>query len=71
MKTKLDIFYCKETDTLDIGSGRPAGYGEDISEDLIVNSNAQGEVVGFTLEHAAELLLPLLKRYECHSRQPQ
>ena len=71
MKTQLAIFYCKETDTLDIGSGRPAGYGEDISEDLIVNSNAQGEVVGFTLEHAAELLLPLLKRYESHSRQPQ
>ena len=71
MKTQLDIFYCKETDTLDIGSGRPAGYGEDISEDLIVNSNAQGEVVGLTLEHAAELLLPLLKRYESHSRQPQ
>ena len=55
MSDKLKIYYWKETDTLDIGDGRPAGYGEYLSDDLIVNSNAAGEVVGFTLEHAAEI----------------
>ena len=71
MKNKLDVFYCKETDTLDIGSGHPAGYGADISENLIVNSNAEGEVVGFTLEHAAEMLLPYLKQYESQAKLNQ
>ena len=71
MKTKLDVFYCKETDTLDIGNGSPAGYGADVSENLIANSNDEGEVVGFTLEHAAELLLPFLTQYDSQAKLGQ
>ena len=41
-----------ETDILSLWNGRPADEGADIAENL----NAEGDVVGFTLEHAAELL---------------
>ena len=65
---KLRILYDKESDTLSLWNGLPAGYGESVAQHLTAELNAAsvaeggegGEVVGITLEHAAELLLPIL-----------
>ena len=62
---KLQIYYHRESDTLSLWNGVPAGYGETVAQHLTAELNAAsvpegGEVVGITLEHAAELLLPYL-----------
>ena len=53
---KLNIYYDSETDTLSLWNGQPANEGADVAENLTADFNAEGEVIGFTLEHAAELL---------------
>ena len=53
---KPKIYYDRETDTLSIWNGIPASEAEDVAEHLVADFNEKGEVVGFTLEHAAELL---------------
>ena len=53
---KLDIYYDRETDTLSLWNVRPASEGTDVAENLIAEFDDEGEVVGFTLDHAAELL---------------
>ncbi len=53
---KLDIYYDGETDTLSLWNGRPANEGADVAENLIAEFDCEGEVVGFTLDHATELL---------------
>ncbi len=60
MLEKLDIFYDPETDTLDIGNGRPACYGEDVAENLTAHTTEEGEVAFFVLSHASEVLFPHL-----------
>ena len=60
MLEKLDIFYDPETDTLDIGNGRPACYGEDVAENLTAHTTEDGEVAFFVLSHASEVLFPHL-----------
>ena len=57
---KLDIFYDPETDTLDIGNGRPACYGEDVAENLTAHTTEEGDVAFFVLSHASEVLFPHL-----------
>lgn len=57
---KLTIDYDRETDTLSLWSGRPASEGRDVAENLVADLDAEGNVVGFTLEHAGELLGPTL-----------
>ena len=57
---KLDIYYDSETDTLSLWNGRPGNEGADVAENLIVDFGRDGEVIGFTLDHAAELLGPFL-----------
>ena len=57
---KLTIDYDPETDTLSLWNGRPASEGQDIAESLVADMDAQGNIVGFTLEHAATLLGPAL-----------
>ena len=52
----LSIHYDPETDTLSLWNGQPADEGADVAENLTVDLNLDGEVVGFTLEHAAQLL---------------
>ena len=75
---KLEIAYYDETDTLSLWNGRPASEGGDliatgalipgngadsaVTGDIIVDYDADGRVVGFTIEHAAELLLHPLAR---------
>ena len=61
---KLIVDYCPETDTLSLWNGQPASSGADVSEDLVVDLDAAGAAVGFTLEHAAVVLLPLLEQRE-------
>ena len=56
----LDIYYDPVSDTLSLWNGSPAGYGEMVAKHLTAESNADGEIVGMTLEHAAELLKPYL-----------
>ena len=56
----LEIHYFPQTDTLDLGNGMPAAEGYDIAENLIANVRDDGEVVSFTLEHAAETLAPYI-----------
>lgn len=57
---KLDIFYDPETDTLDIGNGLSACYGEDVAENLTAHTTEEGEVVFFILSNASEVLFPYL-----------
>ena len=75
---KLDIRYFHDTDTLSLWNGRPASEGGDliatgelissngegnaVTVDIIADYDADGRVVGFTIEHAAELLLHPLAR---------
>jgi hypothetical protein len=57
---ELTVAYCKETDTLDLQNPVPVKDGEDVSADLVVFYGDADELVRFTLEHAAEFLLPCL-----------
>ena len=53
---KPKIYYDRETDTLSIWNGIPASEAEDVAEHLVADLDDAGQVVGFTLEHASELL---------------
>ena len=57
---KLLIRYHQQTDTLVLWNGLPAGNGETVAQNLVAESNDAGEITGIVLEHAAELLLPIL-----------
>ena len=74
----LDISYFDDTDTLSLWNGAPASEAGDLiavgeliydtnargdaPADVIADYDADGKVVGFTIEHAVELLLrPLAK----------
>ena len=53
---KPKIYYDKDTDILSIWNGIPASEAEDVAEHLVADFNEKGEVVGFTMERASELL---------------
>ena len=53
---KPKIYYDRETDILSIWNGIPASEAENVAEHLIADFNEKGEVVGFTMERASELL---------------
>ena len=59
---ELEIQYFPQTDTLYIGGAGTANDGYDIADNLIAHAKEDGEVVGITLEHAAEVLAPYLHR---------
>ena len=75
---KLEIAYFSDTDTLSLWNGKPASEGGDliaigafivednadsgVTGDIIADYDSDGKVVGFTIEHAAELLLHPLVR---------
>ena len=56
----LTIAYCEETDTLSFHNSEPVSYSENVVEHCIAHLDAEGDPVGFTLEKASELVLPLL-----------
>ena len=54
MKPKARYF--AETDTLAIEIvDRPASDAEEVADNVIVDFDAQGQMVGLTIEHASEL----------------
>ena len=55
---KLSIYY--DPETLSLWNGQPADEGADVAESLTVDLSADGNVVGFTLEHASQLLESVL-----------
>ena len=57
---KLKVFYDPETDTLSLWNGRPACEGGEVGEGLTADYDADGDVVGVTLDGAAKLLTPYL-----------
>ena len=58
---KLTVSYYEDTDTLSFWNGVPAKSADDVADNLFVDYNADGEAVGIALEHAAEILLPILQ----------
>ncbi len=60
---KLDIYYDPESDTLDIGNGKPASEGYDVADKLSAHVDHDGDVVLITLEHAVEVLAPYLRQH--------
>ena len=57
---KAEIEYIEDADSLSVWTGKPATEGEEIADGIIVDLDADGNVVGFTIEHATVLLYPLL-----------
>lgn len=57
---KLVICYYDDTDTLVLWNGVPAREGRIVAEHLTSESDANGDVTGIVLEHAAQLLRPYL-----------
>ena len=55
-----EVSYFKDSDMLSLWTGKPAVEADEIAEGVIVDFDADGNVVGFTLEHAASLLRPML-----------
>ena len=66
---ELNGAYSRDTDTLTIGNGNMAASSGEIAEGLTAHYYETGEVVGFTLERAAELLLPRLQSWRALSRK--
>ena len=67
--TDLEIHYFPQTDTLDLGNGKPAAEGYDIAENLTAHVDGDGDVVFVTLEHAVEVLAPYLREYMAREDQ--
>ena len=50
------VRYFEDTDTLSVDlATRPASEAEELAEDVIVDFDSDGNVVGFTIEHASGL----------------
>ena len=56
----IDVRYFANSDALSLWTGAPAAEAEEIAEGVIVDFDAEGNVVGFTLERASALLQPML-----------
>ena len=58
----LAIAYDMESDTLSFDNSEAVSYSETVIEHCIAHLDAEGDPVGFTLEKASELILPLLEQ---------
>ena len=56
----IDVQYFADSDTLSLRTGAPAADAEEIAEGVVVDFDADRNVVGFMLERAAALLRPVL-----------
>lgn len=56
----LTIVYYADSDTLSFHNSEPVSYSENVLDHCIAHLDAGGDPVGFTLEKASELVLPLL-----------
>ena len=61
---KLIIDYDKETDILWLTNGHPTPDGEDIAEYVTAFFDDEGKPTGVMIEHAAEILGPMLAAAE-------
>ena len=62
-----EVSYFPGSDTLSVWTGKPAAEAEEIADGVIVDFDSDGNVVGFTIEHAAVLLRPLLESTKAKS----
>ena len=60
MSAKLEIHYDAETDTLSVWNGRPVYSSYEAQQYLLIELDSDRTPVGFTLEHAIEILRPHL-----------
>ncbi|MDE2938645.1 MAG: DUF2283 domain-containing protein [Chloroflexota bacterium] len=58
---KLHIDYHQQSDTLRLGNGLPAPNGEDIAEYVTAFFDNEDRPNAVVIEHAAEILLPVLQ----------
>ena len=58
----LTISYDTKSDTLSFHNSEPVSYSETVIEYCIAHLDWEGYPVGFTLDKASELILPLLLR---------
>ena len=58
--TRLKVFYDPSTDTLSLWNGSTACEASEVGESLTADFDADGEVVGITLDGAAKLLTPYI-----------
>ncbi len=56
----LIIDYCQEADTLSFRNSSHVSYSQTVVDDCVAHLDSKGDPVGFTLERASELVLPLL-----------
>ena len=66
---ELQVHYFEYTDPLVLATDQPSLYGETVGRNLVAFTNEEGDVVGVTLEHAAELLRPYLFPQEFDAKQ--
>lgn len=60
LEDNLSIAYDPESDTLSFHNSEPVSYSETVIEHCVAHLDSEGDPVGFTLERASELILPLL-----------
>lgn len=60
MSAELEIHYDAETDTLSVWNGRPVYSSYEAQQYLLIELDSDRTPVGFTLEHAIEMLRPHL-----------
>lgn len=79
IKTLLVVDYYRETDTLHLHAGKPGNHSETVIEGWIAHYDTNkdpseewgiGEIVGITLECAAENFLPDLLKYDPSDYDP-
>lgn len=79
IKTLLVVDYCRETDALHIHNGQPYNYSETVIEGWVAHYDTNrepaeewgiGEIVGVTLECAAENFLPDLLKFSPSDYNP-
>ncbi len=55
-----EVNYFKDSDMLSVWTGKPAAEVDEIMDGVLIDLDHDGNVVGFTLEHASVLLRPML-----------
>ena len=54
------VKYFKDSDMLSVWTGKPAAEVDEIMDGVLIDLDHDGNVVGFSLEDASELLRPML-----------
>ena len=54
------VEYLQDCDSLSVWTGKPAAEVDEIMDGVLIDLDHDGNVVGFTIEHASVLLRPML-----------